>query len=299
MFQSHLSDIVEPHNRAKTGTRLFRQFKISCQKIEILARVVDPFLIAATARTRSWPVRTLLGRRGWSGDRLSLPVTRQRAPWSADRQAHDKRVRPRPSPISALNAFERAVKRTLDVVGSMTAILLLWPLFLIVAIAIKLDSDGPIIFRQRRTGLKAKEFVIFKFRTMTVLDDGPAIIQACRDDPRATLVGKFLRRSSIDELPQLLNVLRGEMSLVGPRPHAVAHDKEYMVHIADYGLRHHVKPGITGWAQVNGLRGETRLLEEMTERVKLDLWYINNWSFRLDISILARTCFEVLRDRAY
>ena len=107
-----------------------------------------------------------------------------------------------------MTAFERAVKRTLDVVGSMTAILLLWPPFLIVAIAIKLDSDGPIIFRQRRTGLKAKEFVIFKFRTMTVLDDGPAVIQACRDDPRATLVGKFLRRSSIDELPQLLNVLK-------------------------------------------------------------------------------------------
>jgi putative colanic acid biosysnthesis UDP-glucose lipid carrier transferase len=278
MFQSHLSDIVEPHGRAKTGTRLFRQFKISCQKIEILARVVDPFLIAATARTRSWPVRTLLGQRGLPTDASSLAVTRQRAP---------------------LNAFERAVKRTLDVVGSMMAILLLWPLFLIVAIAIKLESDGPIIFRQRRTGLKAKEFVIFKFRTMTVLDDGPAIIQACRDDPRATTLGKFLRRSSIDELPQLLNVLRGEMSLVGPRPHAVAHDKEYMVHIADYGLRHHVKPGITGWAQVNGLRGETRLLEEMTERVKLDLWYINNWSFRLDISILARPCFEVLRDRAY
>ncbi len=223
-------------------------------------------------------MRTLLGRRGLSADGLSLAVTRQRAP---------------------LNAFERAVKRTLDVVGSMTAILLLWPLFLIVAIAIKLDSDGPIIFRQRRTGLKAKEFVIFKFRTMTVLDDGPAIIQACRDDPRATLVGKFLRRSSIDELPQLLNVLRGEMSLVGPRPHAVAHDKEYMVHIADYGLRHHVKPGLTGWAQVNGLRGETRLLEEMTERVKLDLAYINNWSLGFDINILVRTCFEVLRDRAF
>ena len=277
MFQSHLSDIVEPQDRAKTGM-LFRQFKISCQKIEILARVVDLFLISATARARSWPVRTLLGQRGLSTDGLSLPVTIQGAP---------------------LTAFERALKRALDIVGSMTAIMLLWPLFLIAAIAIKLDSGGPIIFQQRRTGFNAKEFVIFKFRTMTVLEDGPAITQACRDDLRTTRVGKFLRQSSIDELPQLLNVLKGEMSLVGPRPHAVAHDKAYKVHIADYGFRQHIKPGITGWAQVNGLRGETRSLETMTERVKLDLWYINNWSLGFDINILVRTCFEVLRDRAY
>jgi Undecaprenyl-phosphate glucose phosphotransferase len=223
-------------------------------------------------------IRTLVGQRGLSTDGLSLPVTIQGAP---------------------LTAFERAVKRTLDVVGSVTAILFLSPLFLIAAIAVKLDSGGPIIFQQRRTGFNAKEFVICKFRTMTVLEDGPAITQACRGDLRATRVGKFLRRSSIDELPQLLNVLKGEMSLVGPRPHAVAHDREYKVHIADYGFRHHIKPGITGWAQVNGLRGETRSLEKMTERVKLDLWYINNWSLGLDINILVRTCFEVLRDRAY
>jgi putative colanic acid biosysnthesis UDP-glucose lipid carrier transferase len=223
-------------------------------------------------------IRTLLGQRGLSADGLALPVTIQGAP---------------------LTPFERAVKRTLDVVGSMTAILFLSPLFLLAAIAIKLDSGGPIIFRQRRNGFNMKEFVIFKFRTMTVLEDGAAITQACRGDLRATRVGKFLRRSSIDELPQLLNVLKGEMSLVGPRPHAVAHDKEYKAHIADYGFRHHIKPGITGWAQVNGLRGETRSLEKMIERVKLDLWYINNWSLGFDINILVRTCFEVLRDRAY
>jgi putative colanic acid biosysnthesis UDP-glucose lipid carrier transferase len=224
---------------------------------------------------RSSPLREspLLGRDG-----LSLPVTILGAP---------------------LTAFERAVKRTLDVVGSMTAILFLSPLILLAAIAIKLDNGGPIIFQQRRTGFNAKEFVIFKFRTMTVLEDGPAITQACRGDLRATRVGKFLRRSSIDELPQLLNVLKGDMSLVGPRPHAVAHDREYKVHVADYGFRHHIKPGITGWAQVNGLRGETRSLEKMTERVQLDLWYINNWSLGFDINILMRTCFEVLRDRAY
>lgn len=223
-------------------------------------------------------IRTLLKQHGLSTDGLSRPVAIQAAP---------------------LTTFERAVKRTLDVVGSVTAILFLSPLFLLAAVAVKLDSGGPIIFRQRRTGFNAKEFVIFKFRTMTVLEDGPAITQACRDDFRTTRVGKFLRRSSIDELPQLLNVLKGEMSLVGPRPHAVAHDREYKVHIADYGFRHHIKPGITGWAQVNGLRGETRSVEKMNERVKLDLWYVNNWSLGFDIAILARTCFEVLRDRAY
>jgi exopolysaccharide biosynthesis polyprenyl glycosylphosphotransferase len=199
----------------------------------------------------------------------------------------------------ALTSFERAVKRAVDVVVSMTAILFFCPFFLIVATAIKLDSPGPIIFRQRRGGLNAKEFVIFKFRTMTILEDGPVVTQACRDDLRVTRIGKFLRRSSLDEMPQLFNVLRGDMSLVGPRPHALAHDEEYGVHIRDYAFRHHVKPGMTGWAQVNGLRGETASFEQMAERVKLDLWYINNCSMGLDIKIMVRTCFEVLRDRAY
>ena len=199
----------------------------------------------------------------------------------------------------ALTNLERAVKRALDVVVSMTAIMFFWPLLMIAAVAVKLDSAGPIIFRQRRSGFKAKEFVIFKFRTMTVLEDGPVVTQASRDDLRVTRIGKFLRRSSLDELPQLFNVLSGDMSLVGPRPHALAHDNEYRVHIADYAFRHHVKPGMTGWAQVNGLRGETASFDQMAERVKLDLWYINNWSLELDINILLRTCFEVLRNRAY
>jgi putative colanic acid biosynthesis UDP-glucose lipid carrier transferase len=199
----------------------------------------------------------------------------------------------------ALTFVKRAVKRALDLIVSIAAIVFSLPLFLIVAIAIKLDSPGPVIFRQRRIGLNAKEFIIFKFRTMTVLEDGPVVTQACRDDRRVTYIGKFLRRSSLDELPQLLNVLRGDMSLVGPRPHAFAHDDHYRVHIADYAYRHYVKPGITGWAQVNGLRGETASLEQMADRVKLDLWYINNWSLGLDLNILLQTCFEVLRDRAY
>jgi exopolysaccharide biosynthesis polyprenyl glycosylphosphotransferase len=204
-----------------------------------------------------------------------------------------------PAPRLAITSVERAVKRALDLIVSITAIVLSLPLFLIVALAIKLDSSGPVIFRQRRIGLEAKEFIIFKFRTMTVLEDGPVVTQACRDDRRVTYIGKFLRRSSLDELPQLFNVLRGDMSLVGPRPHALAHDDHYRVHIADYACRHYVKPGITGWAQVHGLRGETRSLEQMANRVKLDLWYINNSSPGLDLNILLRTCFEVLRDRAY
>jgi exopolysaccharide biosynthesis polyprenyl glycosylphosphotransferase len=191
------------------------------------------------------------------------------------------------------------LKRVLDIILSATAILLLWPIFLMAALAIKLDGNGPVIFRQRRAGLKAKEFVILKFRTMTVLEDGAAIKQVRRGDPRVTRVGKFLRRSSIDELPQLFNVLKGDMSLVGPRPHAVAHDNEYKFRIADYDFRHRVRPGMTGWAQVNGLRGETPSLQQMAARLECDRWYINNWSIGLDISILFRTCSEVLRDRAY
>ncbi len=194
---------------------------------------------------------------------------------------------------------ERALKRALDIVLATTAILILSPILVCTAAAVKLDSPGPILFRQRRNGFDAKQFVILKFRTMKVLEDGPRITQACRGDHRVTRVGRFLRRCSIDELPQLINVIMGDMSLVGPRPHALAHDHEYKSLIAEYAFRHHVKPGITGWAQVNGLRGETKRVEQMAERVKLDLWYIGHWSFWLDINIIGRTCFEVLRSRAY
>jgi putative colanic acid biosysnthesis UDP-glucose lipid carrier transferase len=213
------------------------------------------------------------------------------------------------SPYEVTNqrtAFERVVKRAVDVVVSVTVIAFFWPLFMIAAIAIMLDSPGPIIFRQRRGGLNGKEFVIFKFRTMTVLEDGPVVTQVRQDDLRVTRIGKLLRRSSIDELPQLFNVLRGDMSLVGPRPHALAHDDKYRVHITGYADRYHVIPGLTGWAQVNGLRGETASFEQMAERVKFDLWYISNWSLGLDLNILLRTGFillrtgfEVIRDRAY
>jgi Undecaprenyl-phosphate glucose phosphotransferase len=196
-----------------------------------------------------------------------------------------------------LSPIEKASKRALDIVGASVGLLLLAPMMLAAAIAIKLDSPGPVLFRQRRNGFNTKEFVIYKFRSMKVMEDGANVIQARRSDPRITTVGRVLRQTSIDELPQLLNVLKGDMSLVGPRPHALAHDNHYGEIVAEYAFRHHVKPGITGWAQVNGYRGETARIEQMRQRVAYDLWYINNWSLMLDLTILARTCFELIRPR--
>jgi Undecaprenyl-phosphate glucose phosphotransferase len=197
-----------------------------------------------------------------------------------------------------LTDFERTIKRAVDVGLAATMLLALSPLLAIVAVAIKLDSPGPVVFRQRRNGFNGRQFAIYKFRTMNVLEDGAVIRQAKQRDNRVTAVGRLLRRSSIDELPQLFNVLKGDMSMVGPRPHALAHDDEYRSLIANYAFRHHVKPGITGWAQVNGFRGETIRIESMMERIEADLWYINNWSFWLDLRIMLATCLEVARGRA-
>ncbi len=198
-----------------------------------------------------------------------------------------------------LSGYERAVKRMFDVVVAASLLLLLSPLLAATAVAIKLDSPGPAIFRQRRGGFDNREFLIFKFRTMTVLEDAGVIAQARREDPRVTRIGRALRRTSMDELPQLLNVLRGDMSLVGPRPHAVAHDEVYQGQIANYALRNHVKPGLTGAAQVVGLRGETREAQDMARRVEQDVWYINNWSLMLDLRLLAQTAVTLLRSEAY
>jgi undecaprenyl-phosphate galactose phosphotransferase/putative colanic acid biosynthesis UDP-glucose lipid carrier transferase len=198
-----------------------------------------------------------------------------------------------------MSGRERALKRAADLVIATTALVLLAPFLLTVSFAIRLDSRGPVIFRQRRCGFDNREFVIFKFRTMTVLEDGASVVQAKPDDGRVTRVGKLLRRTSIDELPQLLNVIRGDMSLVGPRPHAIAHDDEFKARISNYALRHHVKPGLTGAAQVAGLRGETQRLSQMEQRVERDLWYINNWSPALDLKLLAMTCVALFRFDAY
>nr|WP_050780985.1 undecaprenyl-phosphate glucose phosphotransferase [Bradyrhizobium sp. ORS 278] len=196
-----------------------------------------------------------------------------------------------------LSGLERCAKRILDIVVAVTSLMALSPLLLLATLAVKLESAGPVIFRQRRRGFNGETFMIYKFRSMTVMEDGAAVLQAQRHDPRVTQTGRFLRATSIDEIPQLWNVLRGEMSIVGPRPHALAHDDEYGKMIANYALRHHVKPGMTGWAQVNGLRGGTPRLEMMQQRVALDLWYIDHWSLSLDVYIMIRTAFELMRHR--
>ncbi|WP_354229116.1 undecaprenyl-phosphate glucose phosphotransferase [Bradyrhizobium sp. F1.4.3] len=196
-----------------------------------------------------------------------------------------------------LSDRERLLKRMLDVLFATLALMFFGPIMAITAVAIKLDSPGPVIFRQHRKGYNGKHFVIFKFRTMTVEENGSVVAQATREDPRITEIGRTLRSLSIDELPQLFNVLRGEMSLVGPRPHALAHDNHFEKLLSDYALRHHVKPGITGWAQCNGARGETPQIEQMSARVRLDLWYIDNWSLKLDLLILIKTFIEVLSKR--
>jgi Undecaprenyl-phosphate glucose phosphotransferase len=194
-----------------------------------------------------------------------------------------------------LTTLEQAVKRIMDIIGAGVALIMLSPLMLITAVLIKLDSAGPVLFTQRRIGFNGRAFRIYKFRTMTVLEDGSTIQQATRDDPRVTRVGRLIRRASIDELPQLFNVLWGDMSLVGPRPHAAAHDTEYEQRIAVYAFRYHVKPGITGWAQVNGYRGETQSVDMMARRIECDLWYINNWSIWRDLKIILRTIATELR----
>ena len=194
---------------------------------------------------------------------------------------------------AALSPIEQAAKRFIDIVVAVTALTILAPLMISVAIAIKLDSEGPVFFRQTRHGFNGRPFGIYKFRSMTVMEDGEVVRQAQKNDDRVTRVGYWIRRLSIDELPQLLNVVYGDMSIVGPRPHASAHDRYFTSAIEKYAFRHHVKSGITGWAQVRGARGETDTLDKMQRRVELDLWYINNWSIWLDFSIMIRTIFVV------
>lgn len=194
-----------------------------------------------------------------------------------------------------LTAGERAAKRAFDIVAATAGLLVFAPLLLATSIAVWIESPGPVLFRQRRGGFNGRAFHILKFRTMRVMEDGPTIIQATSNDHRLTRIGPLLRRSSVDELPQLINVLLGDMSLVGPRPHALAHDVQYSRLISNYPYRHHVRPGITGWAQVNGFRGETPTVDKMKQRVELDLWYATNWSFWLDLRILFRTVLEICR----
>jgi polysaccharide biosynthesis protein PslA len=192
-------------------------------------------------------------------------------------------------PLAPLQAV---LKRALDISVAGLALFFLSPLFAVIALLIRRDSIGPVFFKQRRRGYNQKEFRIYKFRSMTTMDDGDDIMQAKKNDPRITGVGAMLRRYNLDELPQLINVLRGEMSIVGPRPHAVAHDRIFETRIGTYPRRLNVRPGITGWAQVHGLRGETNTDDKMAARVDHDLYYIDNWSIGLDLYILVLTIFS-------
>ena len=201
------------------------------------------------------------------------------------------------TPFTSLNAFKKHIE---DIVVSLVILTLISPLMLLIALGVKLSSSGPIIFKQRRYGLNGEEILVYKFRSMRVCEDGDQIRQATQEDDRITPLGRFLRKTSMDELPQFINVLQGRMSIVGPRPHAVAHNELYRKQISGYMLRHKVKPGITGWAQVNGYRGETDTVEKMASRVQYDLDYLRNWSLSLDLIIIFRTVWLVFKDaKAY
>ena len=199
------------------------------------------------------------------------------------------------SPFTGSNG---AIKRASDVILSLLILVLISPILLAIAIAVKVGSPGPVIFKQRRYGLDGKELLVYKFRSMTVCEDGGDLKQAQKNDARITRLGAFLRKTSLDELPQFVNVLQGRMSIVGPRPHAVAHNELYRTLIKGYMVRHKVKPGITGWAQVCGYRGETETLDKMQARIDYDLDYLRNWSLKLDLHIILKTIRVVFKDQA-
>jgi Undecaprenyl-phosphate glucose phosphotransferase len=194
-------------------------------------------------------------------------------------------------PLSSIDIF---IKRLFDTLAALVGLIVLSPLLLIVAAAIKLDTRGPVFFCQGRHGYNNRTISVLKFRSMFASEDNTGSVQTTKNDPRVTRVGRFIRRTSIDELPQLFNVLRGEMSIVGPRPHATAHNAMFEARILPFSRRHNVKPGITGWAQVNQCRGETDTLEKMKKRVDYDLFYIDNWSFFFDMKIVVMTFFLLL-----
>jgi Undecaprenyl-phosphate glucose phosphotransferase len=298
---------------ALCGAPEVNRFTLSRDDDEVARAAKDIEVIRAAAKfVRRYNCRQILVALPWrDAGRIELvknqiktvPVAARLLPDMSVRSLSDmawlerKRVPVVELQRAPLSEAQRLMKRTMDVVLASFALLFFLPIIVLAAIAIKLDSRGPVIFRQIRKGFNGKRFVILKFRTMTVQEDGANVVQATRDDSRVTLIGRLLRESSIDELPQLLNVLRGDMSLIGPRPHAMVQDDYFETVLGDYAFRHHVKPGITGWAQCNGARGPTPTIEHVANRVKLDLWYINNWSVWLDVLILIKTAFVVLQRR--
>jgi putative colanic acid biosynthesis UDP-glucose lipid carrier transferase len=198
------------------------------------------------------------------------------------------------SPFIGINSV---IKRASDIVLALAILLMIAPLMLVIAVGVKLSSPGPVLFKQRRYGLDGKEIVVYKFRSMTVMEDDGQVKQATRSDSRITRFGGFLRKTSLDELPQFINVLQGRMSIVGPRPHAVSHNEMYRNLVKGYMIRHKVKPGITGWAQINGFRGETDLVEKMQHRINYDLDYLRNWSLFFDLVIIFKTIGVVINDK--
>lgn len=306
--QSADSDL--PHILTSLGFRLERHFMLPPpeqgirKREEIISRAIacvrgsEIEEIVVGADLRHWPEL-----RGLIAKLRILPFPVNLIPTGAVSEIFKQPVHELGTTVSIevqrgpLTSFEYAVKRYIDIALAGTGLLALLPLLTMVAIAIKLDSPGPVLFRQRRCGFNGKCFQILKFRTMSVQEDGATITQAGRSDTRFTRLGKWLRRTSIDELPQLLNVLKGDMALVGPRPHAVAHDTEFDKVVRNYAFRHRVKPGLTGWAQVNGYRGPTPTPRDIERRVEHDLWYIDNWSFGLDFVIILQTFVEVVRSR--
>ena len=220
---------------------------------------------------------------------LATAMTPPSAPEAQAKRANAAAAAGRALEPGALRLRQSKIKRLIDILGALTGLLFLSPFLVIIATLICIDSPGPVFFRQRRTGRDGTPFLIYKFRTMRVLEDGDKVVQASKRDNRVTRVGKFLRRSSIDELPQLLNVLKNEMALVGPRPHALAHDEYYALTVPGYNDRFRTKPGITGLAQVSGLRGEVIEIGAMAARIQRDVEYIRDWSIMLDLQILART----------
>ena len=239
---------------------------------------------------------------GWPG-LCNAPLTKPQAPRlltvSSDltRNAVMKAVFPALDGFSPAAPAKLDAKRVLDLLLGITLLLISAPVMALVSLAVALDSPGPVLFCQKRTGQNGKTFPLFKFRSMHVVEKSADVRQAAPGDARITRVGKVIRKLSLDELPQLFNVIAGQMSLVGPRPHAVVHDQYYGAEIPGYVVRQNVKPGITGWAQVNGSRGPTPTIESMRQRVELDAWYVANHSVTLDLKILARTPAAVLSTR--
>lgn len=238
--------------------------------------------------------------------RQALAYSRQvsRSKSGARRASLGKRVVPLrrsdPSGLASRSAALSKSKRAIDIIVSLLLIVALFPLFILVSIAIKIDSRGPVIFKQWRSGLLGRKFLILKFRTMFVCENGPTVNHVTKRDRRVTRMGRLLRATSIDELPQLFNVLMGDMSLIGPRPHALAHDETYGEQISQYRWRYRTRPGLTGLAQIRGLRGEILTLDCMKKRIAADCEYVEHWSLTLDLVIAVKTLPLIIRDsRAY